>query len=319
MPSPSLNYGTLSSPVPTAAWRSVGHTSSVFVNECFIDELAIAAGKDPYQFRRNLLPAGRLRDVLDQAATRAEWAKPLPAGWGRGIACTDAYSYVAHVIEVSVLNNILKVERVVVVVDCGIAVNPMGVEAQIQGACVDALSTALKAAITIEKGAVKQSSFNDYEWMRMSEMPKIEVYIVPSTQSPRGMGEAGFPSVSPALCNAIFNATGKRIRTLPVAKSFFTSVEEQPVAKPNNGVISVSPNPFTSEFNVQGMFPAAAGGEVGITVRNLLGRTITETVAPLNADGSFSAHIEFPAAADAMYLLTATSGGRTLTATVVKV
>lgn len=318
MPSPSLNYGTLSSPVPTAAWRSVGHTSSVFVNECFIDELAIAAGKDPYQFRRGLLPAGRLRDVLDQVATRAEWGKPLPAGWGRGIACTDAYSYIAHIIEVSVLNNILKVERVVAVVDCGIAVNPMGVEAQIQGACVDALSTALKAAITIEKGAVKQSSFNDYEWMRMSEMPKIEVYIVPSTQQPRGMGEAGFPSVSPALCNAIFNATGKRIRTLPIAKSFFTDVEEPSSAQPTDEAISASPNPFTSIFTIQGKFRPSAKSEVSITVRNLLGRTITETVAALNSDGSFSAHIDFPSAADAMYLLTATSGVQTLTTTIVK-
>ncbi len=226
VPSPISNSASVGTPVPTGAWRSVSHTSDTFVNESFIDELAAAAGKDSYEFRRDLLPAGKLKTVLNKAAELAEWTKPLPKGWGRGIACSGSYSPIAHVVEVSVSNSgILKVERIVAVVDCGIAINPMGVEAQIQGAAVDALSTALKAEITIENGGVKQSSFRDYEWLRMNEMPKIEVHIMPSTSSPSGMGEAGFPSVSPALCNAIFNATGKRIRTLPIQKTSLSSVE----------------------------------------------------------------------------------------------
>ena len=315
IPSPSTSNGTLSSPVPVAAWRSVGHTAGVFVNECFIDELAHAAGKDPYQFRRNLLPAGRMRDALDRVAELSEWTKPLPAGWGRGMAICDAYSYVAHVVEVSVLNNILKVKRVVAVVDCGIAVNPLGVKAQMEGACVDALSTALKAAITIEKGAVKQSSFSDYEWLRMHETPKIEVHIIPSTRSPQGMGEAGYPSVSPALCNAIFDATGRRIRKLPVGASFFTGVEEQPR---QGGELRVSPNPFSTSFAAEGRFDSPGRGDVQLTVRNLLGSVMAQTSVPAEADGGFSARLEFPPAADAMYLLTAEQAGRTMTASVVK-
>lgn len=310
-------YGSLSSPVPTAAWRSVSHTSAVFVNECFIDELAVAAGKDPYQFRRGLLPAGRLRTVLDEAATRAEWTKPLPKGWGRGIACTDAYSYIAHVVEVSFSDSgVLKVERVVAVVDCGVAINPMGVEAQIQGACVDALSTALKAAITIEKGAVKQSTYADYEWLRMNEMPKIEVHILPSTQPPRGMGEAGFPSVSPALCNAIFNATGKRIRTLPIQKSFPTDVDIPALRE--GGEMKVYPNPFSSSFRIEGRFSTSTGQQVTMVITNLLGSRLVEATTSIDANGEFSAHIELPPSADGVYLLTVRNGSRVLTQKIVK-
>lgn len=314
----NLTSANVSLPVPTGAWRSVSHTSDTFVTESFIDELAFEAGKDPFEFRRDLLQSGsRLRIALEKAAELADWYKPLPKGWGRGIACTGAYSYVAHVIEVSVSESgILKVERVVAVVDCGIAINPMGVEAQMQGAAVDALSTALKSEITIENGGVKQSSFLDFEWLRMNEMPKIEVHIIPSTRSPQGMGEAGFPSVSPALCNAIFNATGKRIRTLPIQKTSLTSLEE-----PKNnvyGVMKVYPSPFTSSFNVEGQLITSTPGEISISIQNLLGSTVLETNAIVNADGTFSQEINFSPAAAGVYFLTVRNGKAVLMQKIVK-
>lgn len=315
--SPSLSGGSLSSPIPTGAWRSVQHSSTVFVNECFMDELAIAAKADPYQFRRNLLPAGRLRDVLDQVATRAEWTKPLPKGWGRGIACTDSYAYCAHVIEVSVSDiGTLKVERVVAVIDCGVAINPMGVEAQVQGACVDALSTALKSAITIEKGAVKQSTFIDFEWLRINEMPKIEVYIVPSTNPPRGVGEAGYPSVSPALCNAIYNATGKRIRKLPIQQSELLAVDE-PLTE-LQGMINVYPIPFTTTFSIDGKIDRPQGNEISISMQNLLGSRMMEFTAAMAPDGTFTQEIDFSHAASGVYFLSVRNGRSVIVRKIVK-
>lgn len=318
VPSPSLTGGSLSSPVPTGAWRSVQHTAGVFANECFIDELAIAAKADPYQFRRSLLPAGRLRDVLDLAAEKAEWTKPLPKGWGRGIACTNAYSNVAHVIEVSVSDiGLLKVERVVAVVDCGIAINPMGVEAQMQGACVDALSTALKAAITIEKGAVKQSTFIDYEWLRISEMPKIEVHIVTGkSSSPLGMGEAGFPSVSPALCNAIYNATGKRIRKLPIQQSELLAVDE-PLTE-LQGSVNVYPSPFSTTFSIDGKIDRPQGNEISISIQNLLGSKMMEFTAAMAPDGTFTKEIDFSHAASGVYFLSVRNGRSVIMRKIVK-
>ncbi len=314
----NLTSANVSLPIPTGAWRSVSHTSDSFATESFIDELAFEAGKDPFEFRRDLLqPGSRLRIALEKAAELAEWDKPLPKGWGRGIACTGAYSYVAHVIEVSVSDSgILKVERVVAVVDCGIAINPMGVEAQMQGAAVDALSTALKSEITIENGGVKQSSFLDFEWLRMNEMPKIEVHIIPSTRSPQGMGEAGFPSVSPALCNAIFNATGKRIRTLPIQKTSLTSIEE-----PKNdtyGQMKVYPSPFTSSFTIEGQLSTPLSGEISISIQNLLGSTLLEMNTPLNADGAFSQEINFSPAAAGVYFLTVRNGKAAIMQKIVK-
>ncbi|MBK9246627.1 MAG: molybdopterin-dependent oxidoreductase [Ignavibacteria bacterium] len=317
VPSPSLTGGSLSSPVPTGAWRSVQHSSTVFVNECFMDELAIAAKADPYQFRRNLLPAGRLRDVLDQAASRAEWTKPLPPGWGRGIACTDSYAYCAHVIEVSVSDiGILKIERVVAVIDCGVAINPMGVEAQVEGACVDALSTALKSAITIEKGAVKQSTFIDFEWLRINEMPKIEVYIIPSTSSPRGVGEAGYPSVSPALCNAIYDATKKRIRSLPVQQSQLIAVDEP--ATELQGNVNVYPSPFSTTFRIDGKIEQPKGNELTFTIQNLLGSRMMEFTASMTPDGTFSQEIDFSHASSGVFFLSIRNGRSVIVRKVVK-
>ena len=311
--SQSINF-----PVNTGAWRSVGNTSSVFVNECFIDELAVAAGKDPFEFRRDLLPQGQLRSVLEKAAELAEWSKPLPKGWGRGIACVHTdYSPMAHVVEVSVSDaGILKVERIVAVVDCGIAINPMGVEAQIQGAAVDALSTALKSEITIENGGVKQSTFRDFEWLRMNEMPKIEVHIMPSTGSPNGMGEAGFPSVSPALCNAIFNATGKRVRTLPIQKTSLAAVETPEIS--NHGEMSVFPSPFTTSFKVDGKFNTPVSGEISLSIQNLLGSTLLETRVDLGSDGRFLQEINFTPASAGVYFLTVRSGSAVIMRKIVK-
>jgi isoquinoline 1-oxidoreductase beta subunit len=318
MPQPRLSSANVSLPVPVGYWRSVGHTSSVFVNECFIDELAITAGKDPYLFRRDMLTNNpRLLAVLNKAAELAEWTKPLPKGWGRGIACTNAYSSVAHVIEVSVSPiGALKVERIIAVVDCGIAVNPMSVEAQMQGAAVDALSTAIKAEITIEKGAVKQSTFIDYEWLRINEMPKIEVHIMPSTSSPSGMGEAGFPSVSPALCNAIFNATGKRVRSLPIQKTSLTSVDA-PIDQ-LAGDMQIFPSPFTTAFTVSGTIKSPASKDITLTIRNLLGTTLVEVPSTLSDNGEFTQAIEFPRATTGVYFLTVRCGAAQFTRKIIK-
>jgi isoquinoline 1-oxidoreductase beta subunit len=204
-------------PVPTGAWRSVENTLNNVANECFIDELAHAAGKDPFEYRRQLIKDERLRKVLETAAEKADWGKSLPAGHGRGIACFAGYgSYAAHVMEVSVQGKKVKVHRAICVIDCGMAINPKGVEAQMQGACTDGLSTALRAAITIEKGGVKESSWFDYQWMTIDAMPKVEVYILENGTEPGGMGEPGYPSVAPAMANAVFAATGKRVRKFPI-------------------------------------------------------------------------------------------------------
>jgi isoquinoline 1-oxidoreductase beta subunit len=209
--------GRVPTSVPTGAWRSVEHTIQSVANECFIDELAHAAGKDSFEFRKAFLTDDRLRHVLETAAAKAGWGTALPSGRGRGIACFAGYgSYAAHVIELSVEGNKIKLHRAICVVDCGTAVNPKGVEAQMQGACTDGLSTALRAAITIDKGGVVENSWPDFQWMTLDAMPKVEVFIIPSNENPGGMGEPGYPSVPAAVANAIFAATGKRVRKFPI-------------------------------------------------------------------------------------------------------
>jgi isoquinoline 1-oxidoreductase beta subunit len=200
-------------------WRSVGNSQNSFFMEGFIDELAVAAKQDPLEFRRALLGhQPRCKAVLEMAAEKAGWGKPLPKGVFRGIAVAQCFgSYVAEVAEVSVAaDGTPKVHRLVAAVDCGMTVNPAIVQRQIEGAMVYGLSAALHGRISLKDGRVEQGNFNDYPIVRMNEMPKVEVHILPSTEAPGGIGEPGTPPVAPAVVNAIFAATGKRLRRLPI-------------------------------------------------------------------------------------------------------
>jgi isoquinoline 1-oxidoreductase subunit beta len=205
--------------VPVGAWRSVGASQNGFLVESFIDELAHVAGKDPYEYRLSLLgKATRHRAVLELAATKANWSAPLPPGRGRGIAVVFSYgSYVAEVAEVSVApDGGVRVHRMVCAIDCGLAVNPDQVKSQIEGAVVFALTAALFGEITVDHGRVQQSNFHDYRVMKIGETPVTEVHILDSGEATGGVGEPGVPPAAPALCNAIFAATGKRVRKLPI-------------------------------------------------------------------------------------------------------
>src|SRR6058998_887088 len=207
--------------IPLGFWRSVGASQNAFVVECFMDEVAGAAGRDPYELRRELLQAKpRHLRTLELAATKAGWGTPLPAGRGRGIAIAEwEPTTCAAVAEVSVApDGTVRVHRVVCAVDCGPVVNPDTLEAQMQGGVVFGLSAALYGEITIENGRVKQGNFDDYPVLRMPEMPVVEVHIVPSTDALGGIGEPSVPPTAPAVCNALFAATGKRIRKLPIGK-----------------------------------------------------------------------------------------------------
>ncbi len=205
--------------VPVLWFRSVGHSHNAFVVESFIDELAHAARKDPYQFRHSLLTSDPRRiAVLEEVAKRSNWGSPLPAGKGRGIASHHSFgSYIAHVAEVSVSKEgAVKVERVVCAIDCGQIVNPDTIKAQMEGAVSFALSAAFYGAITFKNGRVEQSNYHDYELLRLNDAPAIEVYIVPGNGPQGGVGEPGVPTVAPAVFNAVFAATGKRVRRLPL-------------------------------------------------------------------------------------------------------
>ena len=207
--------------VPFGPWRSVDHSQHGFFTESFVDELAHAAGKDPYQFRRDLLAnSPRHLKVLDLAARQAGWGAPLPKGWGRGIALQESFgTLVAQVVEVEV-NDAGKVraQRVVCAVDCGFAVSPDGVKAQMESGILYGLTAALYGEISIDKGAVVQGNFHDYQMVRMDESPRIEVHISNSDGAMGGAGEPGTPAIAPALANAVFAATGTRMRELPVKK-----------------------------------------------------------------------------------------------------
>jgi len=204
--------------VPVGFWRSVGSSHTAFSTECFLDELAAAAKKDPLEFRLSLLTKHpRHAGALKLAAEKAGWGKPA-AGTFQGIAVHESFdSFVAEVAEVSVgVDGQVRVHRVVCAVDCGQLVNPDTVKAQMEGAIVFGLTAALYGEITIKDGRVQQNNFYDYKMLRMNEMPKVEVYIVPSAEKHGGVGEPGTPPIAPAVVNAIFAATGKRVRQLPI-------------------------------------------------------------------------------------------------------
>ena len=206
--------------VPVGNWRSVSNSFGAFFNEVFVDELAAAARKDPVEYRRALLrDRPRHRTVLDEVARRADWEQPLPTGRGRGIALHESFeSIVAQVAEVRVgPDGAIRVERVVCAVDCGEVVNPDTIEAQIQSAIVFGLSAALYGEITLRGGRVTQRNFPDYEVLRLGSMPRIETVILRRRTTIGGIGEVGTPPIAPALVNAIFDATGRRLRTLPLA------------------------------------------------------------------------------------------------------
>jgi isoquinoline 1-oxidoreductase beta subunit len=205
-------------PVPVLWWRSVGHSHTAFAMESMVDELARAAGADPVEYRRRLL-ADRPRPlgVLDLAASKAGWGTPLPAGRARGIAVHESFgSFVAQVAEVSVEGTRIRVHRVVCAIDCGIAVNPTTIEAQMESGIAFGLGAALSGAITFKDGRVEQSNFDDYRVLRLPEMPKVEVHIVPSRERPGGVGEPGTPPIAPAVANAVAALTGQRLRELPL-------------------------------------------------------------------------------------------------------
>ena len=205
--------------IPTGYWRSVGLSQNTFFAESFVDELAAAAGKDPVALRRRLYAkAPRLLRVLDVAAEKAGWGTPPAPGRFRGIAAAAGFgSFNAQVAEISINQGRLIVHRVVCVVDCGRVVNPSGVEQQLQGGMVYGLSAALRGNITIDRGRVQQQNFHQYEPLRINEMPVVEVHIIPSDAAPGGIGEVATPAIAPAVTNAIFAATGKRIRRLPIS------------------------------------------------------------------------------------------------------
>jgi isoquinoline 1-oxidoreductase subunit beta len=210
---------SVQSDVPVLWWRSVGHSHSGFVMESLIDELAHASKQDPLAYRRQLLKDHpRHLAALNLAADKAGWGKPLPKGVFRGIAVHESFgSYVAQVAEVSVKEGEVKVHRVVVAIDCGLAVNPDGVKAQMESSVAYALGAALSSEISFKDGQVVQSNFHDYQVLRMKDMPKVDVHIVASTEKMGGVGEPGVPPLAPAVANAVFAATGKRIRRLPIS------------------------------------------------------------------------------------------------------
>jgi isoquinoline 1-oxidoreductase subunit beta len=233
LPNYSIEYVQAETPIPLGFMRSVYALQAAFALESFVDELAVAAGKDPVQYRLHLLSnsqdlqyftttwhTSRMLRVLQVAAERAGWNRPLPTGQYRGVACFGCFAtYMAEVVEITMQNDQPRVHRVVAVVDCGQVVNPRILEQQIQGGIIYALSNALRAKITIEKGRIVQSNFDDYPPLRIDETPNVEVYAVPSIEAPTGVGEPCVPPLAPALCNAIYAATRKRIRKLPVLSS----------------------------------------------------------------------------------------------------
>jgi isoquinoline 1-oxidoreductase beta subunit len=227
-----VTYSPVQSAVPRGWWRSVEHSFNGFAIESFIDELAHAANQDPYLFRQRLLLSApavaskpgsdaqpfdpkRLLTVLDLAAQKSNWSKPLGPRRGRGIACTAYYAYLAQVADVTVKENQIHVDRIVTVVDCGQVVNPSGARSQLEGGTLFSLGACLKEGITIRNGAVEQQNFNGYDLLRMPDAPVLETYLIDSHADPHGLGEAAVSLPAASVANAVFAATGKRLRRMP--------------------------------------------------------------------------------------------------------
>jgi len=211
-----IRHTVVDTPLQVGMWRSVSHSQNAFFKESFMDELAHAARRDPYRYRRKLLAGTRQAAVLELAAAKAGWEKPPPEGHARGIAIVACYgSIVAQVVELSRDGDAPRVHRVVCAVDCGIAIDPYNIAAQMESGVVYGLSAALWGEITVSGGAVEQRNFHQYRVLRMNEMPRVETYIVPSSDAPGGIGECGVPPIAPAVANAWFALTGQRVRRLP--------------------------------------------------------------------------------------------------------
>lgn len=239
VPNMRVEYFFVETAIPTGPWRAPGHTANVFAVQSMLDEIAYELGEDPLALRLRMLgvpreipygqhggpifDTGRLSNVLEIAASNADWGESLPAGYGRGIAGHFTFgSYAAHVIDVHVTpGGELEILKVTGAVDCGIPVNPLGIRAQVEGSINDGLSAALGQKITLQDGRVVEGNFDTYKMMRIGMAPpEIDVHVVRSVKDPTGMGEIGMPPVAPALTNAIFRATGKRIRSLPVETQY---------------------------------------------------------------------------------------------------
>ena len=218
IPNLQVSYARVNTAVPVGYWRSVSSSQNAYITECFLDELAAAGGKDPYQLRRELLrDQPRHRGVLELAASKAGWDTPLPAGRFRGIAVAASFaSFAAQVAEISIDRGRVRVHRVVCAIDCGMIVNPDIIAAQMESGIIYGLTAALKGEISIAQGRAQQSNFNDYPLLTLEECPEIEVHIIPSTADPGGVGEPGTPPIAPAVANAVFAATGKPVRRLPI-------------------------------------------------------------------------------------------------------
>jgi isoquinoline 1-oxidoreductase beta subunit len=231
VPNLLFDYVSVPARVPLGQWRGTEHSSNVFVVSSAIDELAHKAGIDPVTFWLNLVgdeqfvqvredfrfDASRLRHVIKVAAKRARWGSPLPSGKGRGISVSyNQGIWVAEIAEVTVADDRLKVDRITCAIDCGLVVNPQGAVNQVEGGIVDGLAAALYGKITVRDGIVQESNFHDYQFCRIDDIPDIDVHFVDSDDSPRGLGEGPLAPVAPAVTNAIFAATGKRVRELPI-------------------------------------------------------------------------------------------------------
>ena len=226
IPNMRVEYKSVRVGVPLGWWRSVYDSQNAYANECFIDELAYAAGKDPVQFRLDRLKdSPRDAGVLRLAADYANWGGELPAGHFHGVANHASFgSYVAQVAEISINNDgKVSVHKVTCAVDCGQTVNPFIVKTQMESSIAYGLSATLKGKITIKNGQVVQSNFHDFDVLRIDEMPDVDVHIVQSSKFPGGVGEPGLPPIAPAVCNAVFAATGKRVRKLPIKPEYLVN------------------------------------------------------------------------------------------------